>query len=146
MQSVFQTQFNGSFKGVLKWEQLDTLWNTLRSDDSLQWYIYAIGEAPPTMHSDHTALETFITEINALLKRDHGEDYCGIVYADDLAAPTIIKIYDPHNLGVSCGFSENPPMPGWVISQARPEDLVAMKPPASRQRWWQQLLGLAKTG
>ncbi len=146
MQSVFQTQFNGSFKGVLKWEQLETLWNSLLNDDTRHWYIYTISETPPATCSSHAALETFITEIDLLLKRDHDKDYCGIVYADDLATPTMIKIYDPHNLGVSCGFSDNPPLPGWILSQATPEDLASMRAPASRQRWWQQLFRLARTG
>lgn len=146
MQSAFLTQFNGSFKGALRWEQLEALWNTLRNDDSRQWYIYAVGETPPASRSDHAALEAFIAEIDVLLKRDHGEDYCGIVYADNFETPTMIKIYDPHNLGVSCGFSDNPPLPGWILSQHKPEDLPAMRPPAGRRRWWQQLIGLAKTG
>ena len=47
----------------------------------------------------------FVTEIDRLLRQDHAEDYCGIVYADDLQQPRFIKIYDPNNLGVSCGYS-----------------------------------------
>lgn len=146
MQSDFQTQFTGSFKGVLQWDQLELLWDVLRNDHQHQWYIYAVGETPPASYAEHAALETFISEIDTLLKRDHDEDYCGIVYADDFNSPTMIKIYDPHNLGVSCGFSDNPPLPGWIISQTAPVDLPAMRPPAGRRRWWQQLFGLAKTG
>ncbi|MCK7500047.1 MAG: hypothetical protein MZW92_64195 [Comamonadaceae bacterium] len=36
-----------------------------------------------------------------LLRKEHREDYCGIVYADDLRpADACVKIYDPNNLGV----------------------------------------------
>ena len=56
--------------------------------------------------------------------------------------PTYIKIFDPHNLGVACGYSDNPPLPGWVVSRIRPEDLGAlMTPPGGRRRWWQRLFG-----
>jgi hypothetical protein len=82
----------------------------------------------------------FITEIDSLLRREHDEKYCGIVYADDLQAPRFVKIYDPHNLGVSCGYSDNPPLPGWVLSKLPPVDLpAAQHVPKNRKRWWRAL-------
>jgi hypothetical protein len=82
----------------------------------------------------------FIEEINALLREEHKEDYCGIVYADNLEQPGFIKIYDPHNLGVSCGFSDNPPPPGWILCKPRPCDLSTLQTPtAGRRRWWRRL-------
>ena len=87
-------------------------------------------------------LQRFITEIDALLRREHDEDYCGIVYADDPSAPGMIKIYDPNNLGKVCGYSANPPLPGWVLSRLPPADLQAAQvQPAGRRRWWQRLFG-----
>lgn len=132
--------FKGSFAGVLRWPQLDALWETLRSDGDAGWYIYAVGETPPETPADAAQLDTFIHEIDALLRKEHGEDYCGIVYADDLKEPRFIKIFDPHNLGVSCGFSEAPPLPGWILSLIPPCDLpTALPPPGNRRRWWQRL-------
>ncbi len=32
----------------------------------------------------------------------------GIVYVDDPVAPSLIKIYDPNNLGSTCGSSADP--------------------------------------
>jgi len=51
----------------------------------------------------------------------------------------MVKIYDPHNLGVTCGYSDNPPLPGWVLSRLAPVDLEAARQPAGRRRWWQRL-------
>jgi len=104
------------------------------------WYIYAIGEpAPETTTAAADSLK-FIAEIDVLLHKEHGEDYCGIVYADDIETPTFIKIFDPNNLGVSCGFSDNPPLPGWIMSKLPPCDLqAAFPPPKGRQRWWKKL-------
>jgi hypothetical protein len=80
--------------------------------------------------------------MDQLLRADHQEDYCGIVYADDLASPSFIKVYDPHNLGVVCGFSDDPPLPGWVLSKLRPCDLPAARQPTDARRgWWQRLFG-----
>lgn len=139
-QSPFLRQFRGSFVSMLRWPQLDTLWATLRAQVHKPWYVYAIGETPPERPLDVGALDHFIQEIDALLRRDHDEDYCGIVYVDVPDDPTFIKIYDPHNLGVTCGFSDNPPLPGWVLSLTPPCDLQqAIRPTASRRRWWQRL-------
>lgn len=130
--------FRGSFTSTLRWHQLDSLWaRVLKSPQG--WYVYAVGEAPPALSASAAELEAFVTEIDALLRREHAEDYCGIVYADDLAAPSMIKVYDPNNLGVSCGYSDNPPLPGWVLSRLPPVDLQANRQPAGRRRWWQRL-------
>jgi hypothetical protein len=136
----FLSQFRGSFVSMLRWPQLDALWATLRRQPHKSWYVYAVGEAAPQTPLTEVQLDCFLTEIDTLLRREHDEDYCGIVYVDRPEDPGFIKIYDPHNLGVSCGYSNNPPLPGWVMSLAPPCDLQqAMPPVASRRRWWQRL-------
>ncbi|MCB1802680.1 MAG: hypothetical protein KDI82_13395 [Gammaproteobacteria bacterium] len=132
--------FCGSFTSALRWPQLDALWEKVRAQPD-DWYIYAVGEPPPQAVADAATLRRFIDEIDALLRREHDEDYCGIVYADLPAEPRMVKIYDPNNLGVSCGYSDNPPLPGWVLSRLAPVDLEAARQPAARRRWWQRLLG-----
>ena len=136
----FIDYYRGAFSGILRWNQLDEFWNTLREQADKQWYIYAIGETPPEQPSSQEQLTTFIDEIDKLLRSEHKEDYCGIVYVDNRQAPTFVKIYDPNNLGVVCGFSDNPPLPGWILSLEKPIDLeAALPPPGNRRRWWQKL-------
>lgn len=137
---AYLAQFRGSFTSALRWPQLDALWERVRASPD-GWYVYAIGEPPPAEPAPRETLLRFVDEIDALLRREHDEDYCGIVYADVPAAPTMIKIYDPNNLGVSCGYSTNPPLPGWVLSHLAPIDLPAARQPAGRRRWWRRLLG-----
>jgi hypothetical protein len=140
----FLAAFRGSFTSALHWSDLDALWLRLRADASGGWYLYALGEPPPTVTSDAPTVERFIDEIDTLLRREHDERLCGIVYADDLRIPSLVKIYDPNNLGVVCGFSSNPPLPGWVMSKLPPVDLPATQlVPKARRRWWQALLGNA---
>ena len=139
---AFLRAFRGSFTAALRWHQLDALWDVLRADADGGWYLYAVGEQPPAAPAEAAQLHRFIDEIDALLRREHDEDYCGIVYADDRERPAFVKIYDPNNLGVVCGFSDNPPLPGWTMSKLRPVDLPAAQPaPRSRRRWWQRLFG-----
>jgi len=139
-QPDFRAAFKGTFSGILRWEQLDTLWETLRADSASDWYLYAVGEAPPATTVAGDAMLRFIDEIDVLLRKEHGEDYCGIVYVDDVQTPSFVKIFDPNNLGVSCGYSDNPPLPGWILSKLLPADLRASMPqPGSRRRWWRRL-------
>lgn len=138
----FLQAFRGSFTSALRWHQLDALWERVRERADAGWYLYAVGEPPPTRSADAAAVETFVAEIDKLLHEEHDEDYCGIVYADDLQAPAFLKIYDPNNLGVSCGYSDNPPLPGWVMSLIPPVDLPAVQVvPKNRRRWWRRLFG-----
>ncbi len=137
----FLQAFRGYFTSALRWDDLDRLWQTLETQADDQWFIYAVGEAPPTTPVTASHFLNFTHELDALLRRDHDEDYCGIVYVDDPERPAMIKIYDPHNLGSVCGTgSLPPPLPGWVLSRLPPADLQATQPTASRRRWWQKLL------
>ncbi len=138
--SEFLQKYSGFLGGVMKWEDLSKLWSTISDQQSSSWYVYAVGEQVPVKTATGEQLHQFIVSIDELLRKEHDEDYCGIVYVDDIENPEFIKIYDPNNLGVVCGYSENPPLPGWVMSQVQPEDLeLAFPPPASRKRWWKKI-------
>lgn len=142
MEQSYIKAFRGSFLGMLRWEQLDRLWDTVRSIEKPDLYIYAIGETPPQAPASREQLHHFIQEVDILLHKEHDEDYCGIVYVDNPDAPAFIKIFDPNNLGVSCGFSDNPPLPGWILCTLAPVDLnTALAPPGNRRRWWRRLFG-----
>ena len=134
--------FRGSFTSLLSWSELEAFWQTLKTQANLPWYVYALGEAPPAAPSSTDQLNHFIDEIDVLLRREHDEDYCGIVYTDDKTQPRFIKIYDPNNLGVSCGYSNNPPLPGWILSTLKPIELSAdVLLPQNRRRWWRKVFG-----
>ena len=136
----FAEKFRGLFYGVLKWEDLDQFWSKLKTQLDDNWFIYAVGHEVPVETKAADSVLKFIDEIDMLLRQEHTEDYCSIVYVDDTENPSFIKIFDPNNLGVSCGFSDNPPLPGWIMSKIKPCDLnVAFPPPKSRQRWWNKI-------
>jgi hypothetical protein len=138
--NLFMQAYAGTFWGVLRWPDLDALWEKLREAPE-DWYVYAVGETPPSTVSQPQRLLAFIEELDRLLRAEHHEDYCGIVYVDDREAPGFVKIYDPNNLGAVCGSSSVKPLPGWILSRLRPVDLpAALPPPNSRRRWWQRLL------
>jgi len=136
--------FRGSLLGMRKWQDLDELWQVLTHNLEKQWYVYALGEPVPVSPLSSQQLAQFIREIDVLLHQEHDEEYCGIVYVDDKDDPAFIKIYDPNNLGVVCGFSDNPPLPGWTLSVYPPVEInqntfISQK----RRRWWQRLMNKA---
>lgn len=139
----FLKAYQGYFRNLLKWEDLDRLWDKLRETPEKAWYLYAVGEVPPQSPADNVQLNHVIAQLDELLRSEHEEDYCGIVYVDNPEDPTLIKIYDPNNLGSVCGSgSAPPPLPGWVFSILPPTDLnAAFPPPANRRRWWQRMFG-----
>ncbi|NJD31723.1 MAG: hypothetical protein FIB04_07540 [Gammaproteobacteria bacterium] len=132
--------YNGRLRGALRWSEFDALWARLQHHCDDGWYVYAVGEAPPAAPASRAQFERFLTEIRQRLLDEHKEDYCGIVYADDHDRPSFVKIFDPNNLGMVCGTSEHPPLPGWTLSRMVPDNLQQAFPrPGSRHRWWQKL-------
>jgi hypothetical protein len=132
----FDRLFEGTLYSLLSWPQLAAFWQRL--DPTAGWYLYALGETRPESPADADHVTAFIHRIDELLRKEHHEDYCGIVYADDLESPSIIKIYDPNNLGTSCGSGKHKILPGWVMSRVAPSDLDAPAfLPQNRKRWWQ---------
>ena len=140
IQEAYISAFRGNFTSTMRWPDLDDFWAVLKDHADDNWFIYAVGEIPPDETSEKGHLLSFIDKIDELLHKEHDEDYCGIVYVDNKEAHEFIKIFDPNNLGVTCGFSDNPPLPGWILSRIQPVELeTALNPPKNRQRWWQQL-------
>jgi hypothetical protein len=142
MESSYRQTFNGLFTSLLQWEDLARFWEQLKRGRLEEWYIYAVGEAPPASHASAEGFLAFIEEIDLLLRREHAERICGIVYTNHADTPTMVKIYDPNNLGLSCGSSKHPPLPGWILSREQPVDLQPLQLlPNNRRQWWQRLFG-----
>jgi len=135
----FLTAFRGTFAGILQWEQLTTLWTTMKSAPE-GWYIYAVGSDAPSIPRSADDLCAFLDELDVLLRSEHRERYCGIVYVDSVNEPSFVKVFDPSNLGTSCGCSDTPRLPGWVLSRLQPVNLeTALPQPTIRRRWWQRV-------
>ena len=138
--SPYLRAYDGRLLGILRWQELDALWAQLQRLNDGGWYVYAVGEAPPTTPASQDQFEQFLAGMRHLLLDEHKEDYCGIVYADDHERPGFVKIFDPNNLGSVCGSSTVPPLPGWTLSRVAPDDLEhAFPQPGDRRRWWQKI-------
>ncbi len=138
--NAYEAKLNGPLHGLLQWEAWDRLADALRGETAARWHVVMAGaDAPAEPLSPHV-LALLLDEIGALLRKDHQESYLGIVYVDDPDSPSLIKIYDPNNLGSSCGSIGYKIEAGWVLSLDRPSTLVSAVPlPGNRRRWWQAL-------
>lgn len=141
MSKDFLNSMDGVFHGILQWADLDALWARVRANPE-GWYVSLVGVEPSQQTMTVAALDTFISEVDGLLRHEHEYNYCGIVYADDPEHPAFIKIYDPHNLGTLCGSSGARIPPRWVLSRILPVLIVDEAPlPNGRRRWWQKIFG-----
>lgn len=138
--NAFETKLNGTLYGLMQWSDWDRLGAALRTETAARWHVSAVGAEAPAAPLDPATLSVLLDEIGALLRNDHQEDYLGIVYVDDLDTPSLIKIYDPNNLGSACGSIGFKVLPGWVLSLDRPTPFAVATPlPGNRRRWWDVL-------
>ena len=133
---VFKQACLGKFTSILKWEDLPSFWEAVKASPG-HWYIYDTNGEVPAGTCPADELPGFLSRADTLLKERHEHDYCGIVYADNIKQPTIVKIYDPDNLGVVCGYSDNPPLPKWILSHIQPTSLSR---PEEKQPLWKKWL------
>ena len=141
---AFDRYYNGMLYSVMSWDQLTAFWKRIDADAG--WYLYAVGQDLPQSPSSADKVQQFTHELDELLRREHHEDYCAIVYADDLEKPNFVKIYDPNHLGSSCGSSamKSSVLPGWLMSRTLPRELeMRGVVTGQRKRWWQSFLGTA---
>lgn len=136
----FAEVYSGLLYGVMEWSSLKKILEDLYGDD---WFVYDIRQGLPTLPLQEVELKKFTTNIFVLLTAEHEEDYCGIVYVDDLSSPKFIKIYDPQNLGTSCGINKSKINPGWVLSKMPPSKIDFKDPvPQNRIKWWRKIFGI----
>ncbi len=132
----FEIAWGGSFFGVLRWPDLDRLWVEVLGAGS--WYLYTLTEPPPQHPADGKALESFLSCLDQQLRPGQNSEYCGFVFVDSREDTTLIKVFNPSELGCSAGrCNEAPRLPTWVLSRSQPVDLTpAVEPPG----FWSRLL------
>lgn len=137
--SEFSQVYQGMLWGIKDWSRWDSFVETLAEHADDGWYVYFVGVDYPHAALDAASFGKRLRAISALLHHDHKEKYLGIVYVDDFDQPRLVKIYDPNNLGSSCGSSGKLVPAGWILSRMPPDDLGVVVVPEGRKRWWREL-------
>ena len=135
---LFTQKFYQRYQGIMDWDAFEQFWQTL-TKQSNHWYYYDTQNTlPKELSAD---IKNQLTTIYQTIKQLHQARYCGLVYVDHLTTPTLIKIFHPNNLGKSCGSSESPPLPRWVLSKIQPIDILAeFGKPVKKIGWLGKLL------
>lgn len=137
---TFLQAFDGEFHSIMRWSQWESFVALLKMRNDGAWYVYMVGSPAPTAPASTEQFLRLLDEIDVLLRSEHKESYLGIVYVDDHEHPAMVKIFDPHHLGTSCGSGKTRILPGWVLSRLPPADLgLNANLPGARKRWWQQI-------
>lgn len=116
----FREAYDGWLAGVLTWADYDRLIGVVQSAPA-GWYVYDTRSPPPDAPESTATLPDRLNEITGFLRDRQRADYCGFVYADDRAAPTLVKIYDPRNAS-ACGMSAAS-IPTFTLSRMPPDRL-----------------------
>lgn len=126
----FWRLYQGRASGLLHWPEVDAFWATLSQTPS-GWYVYDLETPPPeNPHSPadfSTALKAAQSLVNARRDRSHS----GAIYIDNRETPAFIKVFDPSNMGTSCGGAHDMIFPRYIFSKAKPEPRPA-PPPAKK--------------
>ncbi|VAW95298.1 hypothetical protein MNBD_GAMMA22-28 [hydrothermal vent metagenome] len=130
----FLQHYHGCFTNMLRWPQLEQLWQVVAQQQK-SWYLYTTNKPAPVSYATHDELVAYIKQVDLQIREQHKYDYCGIVYADEPESPSLIKIYHPKNLGASCGSSGNKPIPGWILSTIKPVDLIIEQDKTDTSNW-----------
>ncbi len=130
--SNYINEFQGRFIGIMQWSDCNALLQKLIEHPN-DWYLYDTLNPVPENQVDADELIKKLKAIKVILTNEHQERYCGIVYTNDLENPSFVKIFHPKNIGKSCGSSEYPPIPKWLMSKTKPEDLLAKFGPPNKK-------------
>ncbi len=118
--TAFWRAYDGRFVGLPTWPGFDAFWAGLEGSGG-EWYVFdPTGDAPAEPTADFAAV---LNEARACVEQVRTRGFCGAVFADDLAAPRFVKVFDPYRMGGVCGGSGERVMPRWIFSRIAPDPL-----------------------
>jgi hypothetical protein len=125
----FWRAYQGPFSGVLKWSDVDALWAWL-ADNNEGWFAFDPDQAAPDAPLAADEFATFLQGAVDLVNSRRERSMSGAIYRDDVDSPTMLKIFDPVNMGSACSISGERVMPRWILSRMKPDDLPVPEPMA----------------
>lgn len=125
----------------MQWDDCHALFEKLNSDPD-GWYLYDTSKVAPKIVANANEFIDTLNGIKKIIKSEHQERYCGIVYTNDLDKPDFVKIFHPNNLGKVCGSSENPSIPRWLLSKNKPINIETELKPKQEQGFVSKFLKL----
>lgn len=137
--TAFWKAFNGKFHGIPTWEGFDRFWDLFAATGG-EWYVFnPEGDAPS---APEPGLAAVLTEAHDCVTDVRGmRNFCGTVFADDLADPSFVKVFDPWKMGAACGSSGERVMPRWVFSRMAPDALPLLPEVPEKKGLFARVIG-----
>lgn len=134
----FWRAYGGRFAGVPSWSGFDAFWARFEAAGG-DWYVFdPSGDAPDAPSADVAGA---LTEARACVEQMRSRSFCGAVFADDLEAPTFVKVFDPYKMGGVCGGSGDRVLPRWIFSRIAPDALPLLPDVPEKKGFFARLVG-----
>lgn len=118
--TAFWRAYGGKFAGLPTWAAFDAFWARFEAAGG-DWYVFdPSGNAPRAPEPDLAAARA---EARGCVEQVRARGFCGAVFADNLEAPTFVKVFDPYRMGGVCGGSGERVLPRWIFSRTAPDAL-----------------------
>lgn len=118
--TTYWRHYQGAFSSLLKWEDVDAFWGQLAATEA-HWYVFEKEKAAPQSPATEAQFSEILKAAEALVNARRKLSYSGAIYLDSPDAPSMIKIFDPVNMGSVCACSGERIMPKYILSLATPE-------------------------
>ncbi|MFN3868940.1 MAG: hypothetical protein ACK4MF_07745 [Hyphomicrobiaceae bacterium] len=115
----FREAYDGWLSGLLEWRDYEQVMALVAAAPE-GWWVYDTRGEVPSAPTSAAELAARLAEIDAFLRGRHRASYCGFVYVDDRARPSLVKFYDPRNAS-ACGIGGS--IAAFTLSRMQPEPL-----------------------
>lgn len=122
--TAYWRHYQGRFSSLLNWRDVDAFWVKIAAMKS-DWYVFETGAQIPTEPATNMALSEVLAAAQIMVNTRREMAYSGTIYVDDIEMPTMIKVFDPTNMGSACSCSGERIMPRYILSQIPPDALPA---------------------
>lgn len=136
--TLFWRAYGGKFAGVPTWPMFDAFWTRFEAAGG-PWYVFdPTADAPAAPETD---VAQVLAEARRCVEQIRARGFCGAVFADDLEAPSFVKVFDPYRMGGVCGGSGERVIPRWIFSRIAPDPLPLLAEPPEKKGLFARLTG-----
>lgn len=118
--TAFWQAYQGSFSGLMQWQQVTEFFDAL-AENADNWFVFQIDAPLPEAPLTAAEFKTRLTEMRNLTLAYRDASHCFSLFTDNVTDPQFVKVFDPGNLGASCGSSGSRTYPRWTLSRIKPD-------------------------
>jgi len=126
--TAYWRRYQARSTGLLHWPAVDALWPRLAASTG-PWYVYDLQSLPPATPLTAAGFAAFLPIAEALVNTRRDRSHSGAIYIDTPANPAFVKIFDPANMGTSCGGDHDLILPRYILSHHLPDPKPASAAP-----------------